>query len=173
MLRGTKREIPFARVAVGGPRPIPPPESNPWYWNPGRAGIVGAPYWFAEKLEAFDPNLRATWDNYHDRWLIWMKKDKLQSKWCKGWLLLFIVQYQSGAYMPLDERVFARLYEASADKWGNGQAYFRKIQREIESAQERRERKAVEESVERALEVFDYSQIKNIGRGNKFSTYLA
>lgn len=168
-----ERAIPFARVQVGGSRPIPPPESMPAWWNPRRAGIRFGPLSFTEKLEQFDPNLRVVWNAYSERWQIFMRRDSFQSKVCQGWVLLFVVAYRDGSYMPLDERVFARLYEASADKWGNAKDYWRAVQRDIERTREKREKDSFDESMTMAMDVWKYSQIKNIGSGNKFSTYLS
>src|ERR1051326_126391 len=92
---------------------IPPPESSFWYWNPNRVGIKFAPDWFREKLHEIDKDLEVTWSSYHERWMVWVKQPRLISKLCSGWLLMFPVRDLDGSYLPLDERIFARIYSAS------------------------------------------------------------
>ena len=147
------------------------PEYNPWWWNPSRPEAGRAPRWFADKLEAVDPTLELTWNKLTQRWQVWARKDRLQNPICRGWQLLFIHQDSDGSYLPLDERLLARLFSASADRWGNAKEYFRSVEREIERRREKQHAASLQDSIDRAMTVFDYSQIKNIGKGSKFATY--
>lgn len=163
---GARRVSPF-RMPTNTLKGLPPaPETNPWWWHPGRVGVEMAPSYFAKDLERIDPDLAATHDKLHGKWSIWMKKPTIQTKTCWGWQLLFSVD-------RLDQRVFARLYESSARKWGNAVEYFRAVEREVLRDRELVDRKSSEYAIERSREVWDYSQIKNIGKGSKFSTYHA
>jgi len=105
------------------------------------------------------------------RWQVWTRKERLQTPVCRGWQLLFIHQDSDGSYLPLDERLLARLFSASADRWGNAREYFKSVEREIERRKEKQHADSLQDSIDRAMTVWDYSQIKNIGKGNKFSTY--
>lgn len=152
---------------------IPSPEVSFWYWNPNRVGAGRAPEWFEKKLREFDPELEVTWSPYHERWLVWLRSPRLHSKLCSGWSLLFPVKYPDGSYMPLDERIFHRLYHASAHRWGRGKDYFLAVEREWERDRER-EQKSRDSNVQHAAgEYYDYMQIKNIGSGSKFANHFA
>ena len=147
------------------------PETNPWYWNPGRFGVKLAPPDFRTTLHDFDPDLEVTWNPVDEKWQVWMKAPSFQHPVCQGWKLLFVVKYADGSYMPLDNRTFARLYEASAAKWGNGRQYFNQVVAQMDRDKERREKQRVQDQIDMAMPFFDHSQIKNIGKGSKFSTY--
>jgi hypothetical protein len=71
----------------------------------------------------------------------------------------------------LDETVLARLYSASAAKWGSGQRYFASVQREIEREEEAKEKLRRQEAVDLAMPFWDHSRISTAGKGNKFSEY--
>jgi hypothetical protein len=74
----------------------------------------------------------------------------------------------------LDERVLARLYMASAQRWGDGRRYFDAIQREIEREQERKEKFLNQDAVDRAMPFWEHSRIRvGYGKssGSKFSDY--
>lgn len=162
------------RQAIAKPVPLGP-EHSPWYWNPNNVEVRFAPGEFLARLHAVDPNLSVTWDPLHDNWLVWARKPQFQSKWCRGWVLLFVVKEPNGGYRPLDERVFARLYEASADKWGSAKEYFLAVQRASEEAKVKREKAALQDTIDIALETFNHSQIgvsmRGKSSGSKFATY--
>ena len=126
-----KRKLPAFGLRPGKPA-IPPPESSPWWWNPSRVGVTGPPAWFAEQLTAFDPDLAVTWNRYDERWYVWMKAPAFTSKWCRGWKLLFCLKHVDGSYCPLDNRLFAKLFDISQQRWGSGREYFQRIEAEME-----------------------------------------
>ena len=147
------------------------PETSPWYWHPGRVGVRSGPAWFMRDLERVDPELRVTWNPITQRYQLFAPKPGLRSKLVWGWTLLF-------TFHPLDmgAPVIARLYEASARKWGNGRDYFRAIEREMERDRETTEARSKQLVVDQAMETFNHSQIRvGYGRssGSKFSTYHA
>lgn len=154
---------------------IPPPEALNWWWNPSRSGVALGPEWFRAKLHEVDPELEVTWNRYTERFLIWTKKERMQTKICSGWLLLFPVQYDDGSFMPLDERVIARLYHASSRKWGSGKAYFDAVEREMARDKERARKQADTDHIDQSMETYNFSQIKVSGfgpsSGSKFSTF--
>lgn len=162
---------PF-KQAINIPK-APPPESSMWFWNPNRVEVEFAPKWFKEKLNEIDPELEATWDRYHERWLVWVKQPKLQSKLCSGWLLLFPVRYGDGSYMPLDERTLARVYSISAQRWDGAKRYFDAIEREWERDRELAQARRQDDVKHSAGEYYDYMTIKNIGHGSKFANHFA
>lgn len=165
---------PTFKQAIAKPT-IPGPETSPWFWNPNNVSVKFGPPDFAKKLEELDPNLKVTWDPIHDNWLLWNRKDSFQSKYCRGWLLLFPVREPDGSYRPLDDRVLARLYQASADKWGSARKYFDAMEREQIRAKEKREKAALQDTIDIAMESFNHSQISISQRGkssgSKFATY--
>jgi hypothetical protein len=79
-----------------------------------------------------------------------------------------------GEHIPLDNRLFARLYEASSDKWGSAKEYFYQIQAQAERDKERREKQHYQDTIDLAMPSWEHSQIKvGYGKssGSKFSTY--
>lgn len=169
-MQGFRRTGQF-RQAVAKPVKVGP-EHNPWYWNPFRAGAVEAPAWFQEKLRDVDPDrlIDVRWSPIHEHWGVFYRNHRIQHPVCHGWTLLFTVPGSVG----LDERVLARLYSASAQRWGNGKEYFLAVQREIERDREKSQARTLGLTLDKASEVFDHSQIKvGYGKssGSKFSTY--
>jgi hypothetical protein len=152
-----------------------PPQANVWWWNPNRVGVKSAPDWFKHKLWLMDDKLEVTWNAYRERWQVWMRRPRLQSPVCQGWILLFINEDANHEYMPLDERLFARLYAASEDRWGNGREYFRAVERELEREKEKAEAQYRQDTLDIAMESFDHSQIKvsmcGESSGSKFSEF--
>lgn len=161
-----------------GPKRKLGPEHNIWYWNPNRAGVRTAPASFMERFQAeMGDELEITWNPINERWQVFMRAPRLQHPICQGWKLLFIHNGPSGEYLPLDERVYARLYAASARANGNGKEYFARIVSEMERDQKKREEKSLQDSIDIAMESFDHAQIKvsqyGPSSGSKFSTYHA
>jgi hypothetical protein len=122
------------------------------------------------KLDELDPALRVTWNNYKGQYQLWMPKPQLQHKVCSGWLLLFNVHPAE-----LDERVFARLYDASARKWGSAKQYFDAIEREILRSREKSEANMRQAAIDRAMPAWEHSRIQvsmcGPSSGSKFSEY--
>lgn len=110
-----------------------PIESNPWWWNPSRPGVRGGPAWFEAKLVEIDPNLGISWNSYKERHQIWVRAPhRMKNALAQGWLLLFTVENSDKSYAPLDERTLAKIYEISADKWGNARSYFNRVVDEMD-----------------------------------------
>jgi hypothetical protein len=170
-LRG-RALAPFKQT-VAKPKPLGP-EYNPWFWNPNRNGGLYRPTAdFTRKLADIDPNLAVTWNPINERWQVWSRLYKMQHPLCQGWRLLFIHHDENGGYLPLDNRLFHRLFSASADKWGNAKEYFNAVSAQMERERERMKRNNLQETLDIATPHWEYSQIKNIGKGSKFSTYFA
>lgn len=154
------------------------PEFNQWFWHPARVGVRKAPPWFLGPLkDQMGSELDITWNPMIERWQIWSKAPGLSHPICQGWRLLFIHNGPSGEYLPLDERVYARLYAASASKHGSAKAYFDRICAEFERDEEKKDARLSQEAVDQAMPFYDHSQIKVAMRGqsngSKFSTYHA
>jgi len=175
---GINRKIPFAQTQGVSKTPyIPPPESMSLFWAPSRVDAIFAPKWFLNQLHAMDPDLTITWDRYNERWLVWMKSPRSQNKFSQGWTLLFPVRYADGSYMPLDERLFARLYAASAAKWGRGRDYFLAIEREMERDKEKAKLDRDSNVQHAAGEYYDHMKIQVSGcgpsNGSKFANHFS
>lgn len=161
------------RQAVARPKPKGP-EYNPWYWNPNRIGVQTTPDWFKSQLKAVGEELEVTWNPITHRWYVWSRAPRLQHPICQGWRLLFVNQDIDGAFLPLDERVFARLYAASTMAHGSAKAYFDRIKAEMERDKERAARKHQQDTIDLAMPSWEHSQIKvgyGPSNGSKFSTY--
>ena len=155
--------IPVAKpVRVG-------PEHNAWYWHPNRVGATSCPSDFAKQLAEVDPDLACHWNPVEQRWQLWMRKPSLQNPICQGWMLLFPVHPKHG----LDARVLARLYGASARRWGNGKRYFEAVEREILHDKAVKEATWDDQRNWMARDYFKHTQIQVSGcgesRGNKFT----
>lgn len=149
---------------------IPPAEANPWWWHPGQAGVRSGPVDFEAKLASVDPDLAITWNAFLERWALWMRNPKNRY----GWTLLFILKDGEGRYLPPDERCLARLYSASARRWGSAKEYFNAVEREIVRDREKREAKDRADQVDMAMEHWEHSQIKvgyGPNNGSKFADY--
>lgn len=167
------RSAPF-KQPIKRPTRIPDPSENPWFWHPSNVYARRAPEYFRAPLRAqMGEELDVTWNPVIERWQVWTRAPKIQHPVCQGWRLLFIHNAADGSYLPLDERVYARLYSASARVHGDGKKYFDRIQSEYWRDQERKEKRLRQEAVDQAMPFWEHSQIKNIGKGNKFSTYHA
>lgn len=89
--------------------------------------------------------------------------------------MLFIHQDEAGDYLPLDERVYARLYGCSVMANGSAKAYLARVIDEMEHDREAAARKADADHVDECMPFFDHSQISvsqfGPSNGSKFSTY--
>jgi hypothetical protein len=167
---GRRKVNPF-RQAVAKPEKLGP-EHNPWFWNPRRLHTKRPPESFVRDLKAIDPKLEVTWNPITCRWQVWTESPKLQHPICQGWRLLFVHQGPSREYLPLDERIFARLYWSSVDAWGSAKSYFDHMQSVMLRDKERQDLKDAEDGTYRGQEYLEYTKVKNTGTGSKFSRYL-
>lgn len=172
MSLGNRRVNPFT-MPLSKPKPLPA-EANPWFWNPNRFGVQSAPDHFLKKLKEMGEELAVTWNPINERWQLWARTNRVNQPICQGWRLLFIHNGPDGGYLPLDELVFARLYDASADKHGSGKAYFERIVQEMARDKERRDKQSTQDTIDLAMPSFEHAQIKvgyGPSNGSKFSTY--
>ena len=148
------------------------PEENPWFWNPGRAGVVSAPDWFMKKVRDVDPDgfVRIVWNPIRERWQVWARDYKVNHKICQGWKLLFVVEFD-GEYVPLDNRTLAVLYQRSGRKWGNLHEYWLAVEQAMERDRELAARNRNDDVQHSAGDYWDYMKIKNIGSGSKFANH--
>jgi hypothetical protein len=152
-----------------------PIESIAWFWNPSRPGVKLGPEWFRTKLRELGDDLEVTWSDYHERWLVFMRKESVTHPIGMGWSLLMKVENDDGSYRPLDERVMARLYLASQKRWGSGLKYWEAV--EAAEKRDKAEQAATDfdNTMQQAMESFHHSQIsvamRGKSNGSKFSTY--
>lgn len=150
------------------------PEYNPWFWNPNRIGVQGPPEAFAKQLREVGEELAITYNPIRSRWQVWSRAPRMQNPICSGWRLLFIHNGAEGEYLPLDERVFARLYAASTMAHGSAKAYFDRMKSEMERDKARRDAQNTQDTIDLAMPSFEHSQIKvgyGPSNGSKFSRY--
>jgi hypothetical protein len=166
------------RQAVAAPKRLGP-ETTPWFWHPNRVGVRMGPDSFRQRLwDELGSELEVTWHPLKERWLVWAKAPKIQHPLCTGWRLLFIHEGPDREYLPLDERVLARLYHASAMKHGDARKYFDRIAAEIMRDRETKEKDDFQDTMDKAMETgWDFSRIKVSGcgqsSGSKFSDFHA
>ena len=153
------------------------PEEMPHFWYPGLAGVRTPPESFKAELERFDPTLKVTWNPIIERWQVWEPSPKLTYKLCPGWRLLFIHKGPSGEYLPLDDRLFARLYHASRAKWVSGKQYFDRLASEMTRDREKTEAQARQDSLDAGLDFWKTTQIsmsmRGKSNGSKFADWLS
>src|SRR5512145_2285287 len=102
------RTAPF-KQPIAKPKRLGP-EFNPWYWHPYRPDAQLAPVSFMKRFKAeMGQELEITWNPINQRWQVWSRAPRMQNPICTGWRLLFIHNGPSGEYLPLDERIYARL----------------------------------------------------------------
>ena len=129
---------PAGGIALTPARPTPPSvDTALHFWHPNRFGVQRAPTAFRSRLPALHPDLDITWHPARERWLVWYKRPRVQHHLCPGWLLLFVVEDSNHNYVPLDERIFAVIYEQSGFKWENGKQYWARIESEAQRERER------------------------------------
>lgn len=170
------RTAPF-KQQIAKPKRLGP-EFNPWYWHPFRPDAQLAPDSFMKRFKAeMGQELEITWNPINQRWQVWSRAPRMQNPICQGWRLLFIHNGPSGEYLPLDERIYARLYSCSVQAHGSAKAYFDRICNEMERDRERQTQKDLADQIDMSMPYFEHSQIKVSGfgksSGSKFSTYHA
>lgn len=167
--RGRDFVAPLKRPEVLGP------EHNIWFWNPNLIGVRFADVDVMAKLRQIGDDLSITWNPITERWQVWAVAPTLQHKICHGWRLLFVHHDADGSYLPLDERVFARIYAIDGKRQGNAKQYFERIVAEMARDKEKRERQWSQDTIDAAMPSFDHGQIsvsmRGHSNGSKFSTY--
>jgi hypothetical protein len=155
-------------------------EHIPAFWNPNRQSIRFADDSFMTKVKEFDEgkdDLRITWNPINERWQVFYRNVKLVHPICSGWTLLFIHSDHNGGFLPLDERVFARLWSCSARKNGPGKAYFERIEHEMERDKEKFDKQWSADTMDAALPSYDHAQIqismRGKSNGSKFADFHA
>jgi hypothetical protein len=139
-------------------------------------GVRTAPDSFLERLHSeLGSELSVTWNPLSERWQVWMQAPRLQSPICRGWKLLFVHEGPDHEYLPLDERVFARLYFASAMQHGNAVKYFDRLCAEIDREKEAAEKADAQDTMDKMTEAaWDFPKIKvgyGPSSGSKFSEF--
>jgi hypothetical protein len=126
MLRGRKSDdqvrLPLSKSKA------PSREASLQWWHPNRFGVRFAPDDFRSRLQIMHPDLDVTWHPIKERWLVWYRRPRIKS----GWLLLFVAEDSQHQFVPLDERIFAAVYEQSGMKWDSGKAYWARIEEEAQ-----------------------------------------
>jgi len=138
----------------------PPIEDAPSFWHPQRFGVKFATPAFRKQLQAIHPDLDATWHPLRERWLVWYRRPRIQHPLCAGWLLLFIAETSTHAYVPLDARILAAVYEQSGMKWGSGKRYWARVEEEAERTRTANLKHRDDEVLDTASEYWDHTQIQ-------------
>lgn len=172
-----RRDIGTMQVPIAAPK-AGDPASATRYFSPNRGGVRFGPEWFRRELHEIDPRLEVTWHPLMERWLIWAKNPEITFWMHPGWQLLFPVQsHPSGAYLPLDARTLAKVYDRSPRKWGNGKQYFDRIVSETRRDYERQQNDRRQHVRDAAGEQYDHAQISvsmcGKSNGSKFANHHA
>jgi hypothetical protein len=170
-MRG-RRKLPGFNVPVAKPEKVGP-EANPWFWHPDRPQSKVADERFVDDLAKVDPKLAVSWNPVRGNWQVFTKAPNFSHPICTGWKLLFIHHDGDGGYLPLDNRIMARLYSADLSRWPSAKAYFDQVDSEVRRQKAKQEERLKQEAIDQAMPFWEHSQIKNIGKGSKFSTYHA
>jgi len=169
---GSRGKTPVTQT-ISKPVPLGP-EHNVWFWNPNRIGARGPEPSFESRLRSeFGDDIGVTWNPITERWQVFARAPKVQTPICQGWRLLFIHWGADHQFLPLDERVFGRIYQVDSSRNGGAKKYFERIIQEYHRDEAKREVEKKQDAIDQAMPYWEHSQIKNIGKGSKFSTYHA
>lgn len=168
------------KVPVQAETPYLPPAALYHYWYPERDGVEHCPADFAQKVRdiAGDqiaivrPPARAP---VRCRcWLMFYRKPEVTHPLSPGWFLLRAWNDGHEPHpkpLPLDNRLLAAMWEASAYKWGNAEAYWKHCVSEMQRDKAIQDKDFSNESMARARDIRAFHKIKNIGPGNKFALH--
>lgn len=169
------RDIGQIIAPITKPKALDPATS--WsFFHPNRVDARFAPADFRARVRDLDPNLEIVWHQLHQRWCVWVRNPRVRNRMCPGWQMLFPVRYADGAFMPLDERTLAAIYDRSARKWGNGLQYWNRIQDEIRHDYVQGQKNRSECVGQQARDRWNFAQIKvgyGASNGSKFSQHHA
>lgn len=162
--RPRNQQLKLGRNTSG---PKLPPQGNPWWWHPAQPGVASGPAWMERKLEEVDPDLRITRNGFNGNWQIWLKTPRN----ARGYTFLFPIPPDQLGDGTL---AIARLYEASAARWGDGKKYMDAVIREQLREKEQAEKADFQDTMDRSMDAWDHSRIRvGYGRssGSKFTDY--
>lgn len=175
---GGKSEQKFG-VPINIPK-VAPRESMDHFWHPNRAGAEHAPESFLRRLQDMNADLHCTRPpasaplagGRAPAWILWYRRARITHPLSPGWLLLFVWKDRDDVPQPLDERVFAILYGASALKHGDGATYFRRcVEERMRDDKASRDRAFDTRRHAKQRELVRGRRITNIGSGSKFARH--
>lgn len=152
--------------------PPPGPDVLPWYWHPGREGVTPPPAAFDRQLKAIDPDLAVCYSPAHERWILWVKNARILNDLCRGWQLLMMWEHPvTKAYLPLSELVFHNLFYISRKRWPNAEAYYDRINADIQREKAARMKRFQDDRQTEQREFYQGLRPSNIGSGSKVQMY--
>lgn len=170
----TRRALPNMGVPIVKPKALGP-ETSWSYFHPGRVDARPAPADFRALVQGIDPNLDVIWHPVYERWCVWVRNPRITHWICAGWQMLFVVRYPDGAYMPLDTRTLATIFDRSPRKWGSARRYFDRLESEMHAERRRRKKDHSNEIGAIAREKYDACQIsvsmRGASNGSKFQKH--
>jgi len=169
---------PF-RTPVVTPSGELPDQAMDFYWHPDRDGVEAAPDEFMRDLRMVDHYDRVRVVRppegaplvYPRAYLVWYRKPSVLHYLSPGWLLLRDWRDSKGEPLPLDGRVFSYLYSVSAEAFGGGRRYFEHCVEEMNRDKAKKEKVHRQGNHDRVEDYRQFTQVKNIGSGNKFSLH--
>lgn len=166
-------------TALAAPEPVLPDEALDFYWHPDRESVEVASEDFMRDLRAVDKLDRVRVVRppagaplcFPRAWLVWYRKPSVTHYLSPGWLMLREWRDVRGEPLPLDGRVFSYLYSVSAEQWGNGRQYWDHCVAEMGRERASKEKFHRQGNHDRMEDYRQFTQVKNIGSGNKFSLH--
>jgi hypothetical protein len=142
------------------------------YWTPGRSPdpATVSPRAVAAmrlKLHQFDRELRLAWNPKERLWGVWVVAPQIQTDWCKGWKLLFLVKPEF-----LDDRVMSKLYESDTTRFGGAKKVYEAFIASIATKQAKTEDSMRQEARDWAGDYFDHTRIQ-VGYGKSSGSKFA
>lgn len=164
---------------VAKPGGMLPDEAMDFYWHPDREGVEHAPESFMRDLRAVDTEGRVRIVRapagaplyYEQAWMIWYRKPQVTHYLSPGWLMLMVWRGSDGKPLPLDGRVFSYLYSVSAKQFGGGRQYWEHCVSEMNRDKAAKDQTHRQGNHDRVEDYRQFTQVKNIGSGNKFSLH--
>ena len=156
-----------------------PDEAMDHYWHPDRPGVEQAPDWFQRDLRSIDKDDRVrvvrppeSAPLYQPRaWLVWYRKPAVTHYLSPGWLMLREWRDVRHEPLSLDVRVFSYLYSVSAQQFGSGKGYWNHCVSEMKREKDAKNKVHTDGNHDRMEDYRQFTQIKNIGSGSKFSAH--
>lgn len=176
--RAIVQSRPKATAALPVERPREDPDVlPPWFWNPGNPMATHLPASvslsrYREVLAAIkkiDRNIGLTWHPDRHIWQIWYYKPGFTPTmpWTNGWVMMKELEpFRDTAYIL----AVVKYMDMAARGISLKKLHDQRRQDRIDQRRRAREqRMARDEQI--AGEVYDHTNIKNIGKGSKFATY--
>lgn len=170
-------ETPIGSVPLR--KSVADPARSWHYFHPGRVDRRLAPEHFRQRIKEVDTRFDVVWHPVRERWTVWAyMPHEIRNARLNGWKFIFQVEDpNTGAYVPLDERVLAVAWDRCGRKHGTGRRYWDRFEREFWRDKASTQQDRSEYVKDLAADRWDHMKIQVAMRGkstgSKFSAHHA